>query len=331
MIRVFSKDYVYIIRQIGSSFIKSEQSLVAPPFYHKEDQYPLDVIGTLRKDKSVLFVFESRDGICDEEANLQDGLKMRVSIIENQEGTLFPGDVPHGELAIFYKEAMVYNQTYSAPEDGDFGGIFALDANFDPDNGWYDMVGEICNDIIKYLDLIVRYDYSFMEKEKRALIDVIPPEAVQYRDAIRALHPHFMYDLRPIPVRNLENEPFLVKYLDNTLLLWETPIGKKIYLEIKCLVDLTDDILEHIRATHPGIDAFQCEDGSWSVRYSFGNQVPRLDFEYELWDQVSSMANLWHQLNDSCLEPIMSAEWQEAYFINEVIMFDRKIGKLGLD
>lgn len=330
MIRVFSQDYVYIIRQIGSAFIKSEQSLVAPTFYPKEDQYSSDMIGALRKDQSVLFVLESRDGICDEEAIFQDGFRMRVSIIENPEGMLFPDDVPHGELTLFYKETMVFNQSFSAPEiaiaddfissEGDHGVYYS-----------YDMVGEICDDIIKYLDLIARYDYSFMEKEKRALIDVIPPETVEYRDAIRALQSQSVYHFRPIPVRNLENEPFLIKYLDNTLLLWETPIGKSIYLEIKCLIDLRDDIIEHIRAARPGIDVFQCEDGSWSVRYCFGKQVSRLDFEYKLWNQVSSMIDLSHQLNDCCREPIMSAEWQEAYFINEVIMFDRKIGKLGLD
>lgn len=318
-IKVFDDNYITIIRDTGAVYLP-EEIRITPTIIEPEqdaDKYRENVIWKLRKDPKVLFAFENYKGMCEEDAKLPDGFRIRVQIVEHSsEEDMFDEEGPNARFVVFFYDCEVYRKEYNERIEREHRSSWAED---ELGASYYNILDSLSWDLSNVLDRLRSYDYSFVDYEKRKMIPVKAPDNMGYSEVVSHLCSLEHVRLKPIPVRSGISTPYLIDNMHNYILLWETPVKKSIYIEAKVFspgyVNNDDDA-----------ELIQCSDGSQSVRYYIGCPYMYRDslsntFSYYL----DKLASINHYLDGNIDEPLNRPEWQEAYFIHEVFEMDNKL------
>ncbi len=308
MNNIFSPDEVTIVRKKGDNFMT--QIINTFPLLSGGVTDPAsvrrNVIARLRKDPSVIFVLEGKDGVCEETANLQDGFSVMVNLYEDASKT--------SSLEAFHNGKVVYSVATRLNEYEEF----------------VDSKGITLTDDIEELLLCIEdKDYSLFEDFDPELAEVGEEEIVDDNfclfEAAQALAENG-YENETISVEAF-NAPVMFVYENDVLLLGAVHFqDSSMYLDMKRVPmdlepDLAQDILRKFRQEVKGIQVIEWEDGSWSFRHNLGWIYNKEQFLERLAEGIAALsaASDWLLGQEGLLCDFNGEREKRYLFIHEVI------------
>lgn len=317
MSSIFSPDEVIIVRKKGDNFMA--QTINTFPLLSGGVTDPAsvrrNVIARLRKDPSVIFVLEGKDGVCEETAELQDGFSITVRLYEDAN--------KESDLTVLHNGKVVYSVAFTPDEYEEYVN----------DNG------ESITDIVeRLLYCIGDKDYSLFEG--------LDPEQVEEEEddaedddfclfkAAQALTENG-YENETISVEAF-NAPVMFVYENDVLLLGAVHFqDSSMYLDMKRVPmdlepDLAQVILRKFRQEVKGIQVIEWEDGSWSFRHELGWIYNKEQFLERLAEGIAALSAVsdW-LLGQEGLFCDFNGEREKRYlFIHEVIAEFTKLKNL---
>ena len=268
---VFSTDSVTIVRKKGGSFTKEEIStaIVLPGCSIGQDRNRSGVIARLRKDPSVVFVFEEKDGRTDEKVSLSDGFEMAISLVN--------GDEPRASIAVYHDNEKVFEDEFEGnPVEGEFESI--------ADN--------LLEEAMEILDSIERKDYSFVSEDCNHFTLSEAGEEVDLFRAMKIMEEEG-FQTETIHTIGYLSNPFLFIYENEVILLGSHCFdGKTLYLEMKRLFIGVDQnvvrkAVERAQREFPLVEVIEREDGSWSFRGVMDEDVDTENFIEKLTSDIA--------------------------------------------
>lgn len=317
MSSIFSPDEVIIVRKKGDNFMA--QTINTFPLLSGGVTDPAsvrrNVIARLRKDPSVIFVLEGKDGVCEETAELQDGFSITVRLYEDAN--------KESDLTVLHNGKVVYSVAFTPDE--------------------YE---EYVNDNSESItDIVERLLYCIGDKDY-SLFEGLDPEQVEEEEddaedddfclfkAAQALTENG-YENETISVEAF-NAPVMFVYENDVLLLGAVHFqDSSMYLDMKRVPmdlepDLAQDILRKFRQEVKGIQVIEWEDGSWSFRHELGWIYNKEQFLERLAEGIAALSAVsdW-LLGQECLFCDFNGEREKRYlFIHEVIAEFTKLKNL---
>lgn len=318
MSNIFCNDVVTIVRKKGDNYIS--QTINTLPLLSggatDPDSVRRNVIARLRKDPSVFFVLEGKDGVCEETAELQDGFSLAVRLYEDTSKT--------SGLTVFHNGKAVYSDAFTPDEYEEY-------VNDD---------GVTVTEKLEGLLYCIEYkDYGLFEANDPELAeeeeDVEAPEA-EFRlfDAQKALD-ESGYETEAITT-DYFNEPVLFVHENDVLLLGTIHFrDSKMYLDMKRVPmdlesDLAQDILRKFRQEVKGIQVIEWEDGSWSFRHNLGWICNKEQFLERLAEGIAALstASDWILGQEDLLCDFNGEHEKRYLFIHEVMAEFTKLKNL---
>ena len=316
MCNFFSSDEVTIVRKKGDDFLT--QAINTFPLLSGGVTDPAsvrrNVIARLRKDPSVIFVLEGKDGVCKETAELQDGFSITVELYEDASKA--------SGLEAFHNGKVVYSVAAQLNEYEEF----------------VDSEGSILtSDIEELLHCIEDKDYSLFEGFDPELAE--EDEDVEDNDfclfeAAKALT-ESGYETETI-ITGEFNESILFIHENDVLLLGTVHFrDSQMYVDMKCVpADLEpalgQDILNRFRKEFKGIQVIEWEDGSWSFRHELGWIYNKDQFFSNLAESITALteASDWLHRQQGLFCDFNGPREKRYLFIHEVIAEHIKLRNL---
>lgn len=319
MAKIYTADHVTIIRKKGDIYISEDINTCSmlTGSGMSDGIIRKNVIGRLRRDPSVAFVLEGKDGRCEEITQLKDGLTMVVRIDAN--------DRFYGEIVVSCDGDDVYKDAVIPVDDTE-------DAEQDAWDTFLDKVTYLLN-------RIEEGDYSFVP-EGNPHFEILEPqesgEPVGIYDAKHILE-DAGYETEFIHTVGFVNSPVLFVDENEVVLLGSEHFGGEVlFLEMKRIFygnrrDEVEEALRKVDAERNQIEIIAWEDGSWSFRMVMDDDVDEDNFLTRLRSDLSQIREFIGKVEEILGEelwPIMKEQRQ--LFIYETIHESLKLSMLKI-
>lgn len=313
----FEKDSVTVIREKGNEYMREDimTNAVLTGTRLTAEANRANVIARLRRDPSVFLVLEAKDGICDESASHPSGFCFHVNINEL---------VPSASLRVTYKDTIAYNETFSINPDSE-----------EDDNN---LLVDVAATIIDLLSCITEEDYSFVSEDCPFFKRVELGDPISLREAGRLLERNGFQTER-ISTVAWASEPYLFVHENEVVLLGSRHFdGESLYLEMKRFFlgvnrDVVENAIKKTSAEARGVSVIRWEDGSWSFREEFDEDVDEGNFMDKLYEILTELKSFINRIEDEdgvgC-EPWSITTQQRHFFIYETLDMSQKLSKLNV-
>ena len=317
MSNIFSSDEVTIVRKKGDNYLT--QTINTLPLLSGRDTNPAsvrrNVIARLRKDPSVIFVLEGKDGVCEETAELQDGFSITVRLYEDAN--------KESNLTVLHNGKVVYSVAFTPDE-------YEEVVNGDGVSVTETIEGVLFRIEYKEYGLFEENDPELVEEEE----DDAEDEDFCLFKAAQALTENG-YENETISTEAF-NSPVIFVYENDVLLLGSVHFqDSSMYLDIKRVPmdlapDLAQDILRKFRQEVKGIQVIEWEDGSWSFRHELGWIYNKEQFLERLAEGVAALsaASDWLLAQEGLFCDFNGPREKRYLFIHEVIAEHIKLRNL---
>ena len=313
---VFSLNTVTIVRKKGERYVHEDISTrpVLPYTSVSAEVNRRNVIARLRKDPSVIFIFDIKDGCCKEEATLRDGAVMTVEIGEEPS--------PSASVFVSVEGNEIYRQSF------EFDGGKIVDGE--------DLLWNLCNEVIVILKHIDRGDYGFAGNDCPLAGKEGLGHPVGLSEAVNILRDNG-YELEYVHTLGYVISPFLFVDENDVVMLGTTHFqGEEIFLEMKrmfhgCPREKVKEALRSVSADQDPIQVIEWEDGSWSFRASMDDDLYESNFLDKLRSDLAQFRAFIGKIEEILEEepwPIMDEQRQ--LFIYEVIATSLQFSRLKI-
>ena len=317
----FQSNFVAIVRKKGDEFFTESINTyrVLPEAGISDTTVRKNVIARLRKDPSVIFVLEGRDGLCEETVDLKDSLLMKLSI----DGT----DRFRGKIIIYCHGDEVYRDNV-LPEDV----LTGSDAEEKDYEAWRTFLYRVTS----LLTDIEMGDYSFIPDDCPYFETVEPGDSIDFFDAIKILKENG-YEMEPVHVVNYVLKPCLFVDENDVIMLGTTHFqGDEPFLELKRMFygntpEHVRDALRQVSSEQGAIRVIEWEDGSWSFRVLMDADLTTDNFMDRLRADLSKIRSFIEKVEEILgEEPWPIIKEQRQLFIYEVIDSSIKLSHLKI-
>jgi len=316
---VFNTDSVTVIRRRGDCYLREEINTapVLPGAARNREQVRARVIDRLRKDPSVVFVLEDRDGRADEKAILPDEFEMSVSLVD--------GESPSASLTVSHKGFVVFNDEFTQEEEGNEPVLRSV-------------TEDLADTVIDILTCIDGKDYSFAEDDGSHFTLEEPGEEVTLYGAKHILDAEG-FQTESIRTVGTYNDPFLFVHENEVVLMGSRRFdGVTLYLEMKRLFvgvppTMVRKAVEKTQMDSIPVEIIEREDGSWSFRVEMDADTDADNFMEKLLSDITLLKEAIARVEDEdgIGEEIWSImENQRQLFIYEVIDSSVKLKNLNI-
>lgn len=317
MSNIFSPNEVIIVRKKGDIFLT--QTINTFPLLSGGVTDPAsvrqNVIARLRKDPSVIFVLEGKDGVCKETAELQDGFSITIGLYEDT-------SMDSG-LTVLHNGKAVYSAFFQQSEYEEF-----VDSDGD----------SLTDDLEFLLRRIEDKDYSLFED--------LDPELAEEEEEDVENESFFLFEANKMLTENGYeteaiitgdfNKPILFVHENDVLLLGTVHFGdNQMYVDMKCIPvdlgpDLAHNILRRFRQEFKDIQVIEWEDGSWSFRHKLGWVYNKEQFLSSLAKSITALteASDWLHRQKGLFCDFNGPREKRYIFIHEVIAEHIKLKNL---
>ncbi len=319
---VFHTDSVTIVRKKGDTYAREE--ITTAPFLPdpetSREEYRRSVIRRLRRDPSVVFVLEPKDGVCTERHTLPDGNLLEVRLA----GTTFGTDsadaahVPEESAAIriVRGEEAFYGEDFNG-EDGC-------------------LLEELCHELASILECVDAGDYSFLPVDCAGLPRHEPSEFLGFDGICKVLR-EAGYQTESVHTVGHVRSPMLFVHGNEVVLLGTHHFsGEDPFVEMKRLFfgvqpEEVRAAVKEVAGKGSLIDVIEWEDGSWSFRATLDDDLD----EDNLVDRLLSDLGDIREFIEGIEEKVGEEPWsimaaQRQLFIYETVSESIKLARLKI-
>ena len=314
---IFSNDHVTVIRKREDQYFR-ETINTAPILLGASQNWAAirsGVIARLRKDPSVIFVLEEKDGRVDERTCLQDGFEMVISLID-AESPLATLTVLHdGETA--YEEEIVQD-----PNEKECCTV----------------LGDLIESAIDLLSFIEEKDFSFVPDSCTHFKRVEPGEDIDIWSAKRILDKEG-FQTECVHIVESLAYPVLFVHENEVVLIGSRRFGgETLFVEMKrifvgVLHDVVRKVVEKVRDESRPVEIIERDDLSWSFRLEMDDDTDVDNFMEKLLACIATIkaAIALVEKEDGIGEEVWSImENQRQLFIYESIDASVKLNNLNI-
>lgn len=314
---IFSKDHVTVIRKKGDQYFREtiNTAPILPGTSQNRATIRSGAIARLRKDPSVIFVLEDKDGRVDEQVCLQDGFEMEISLID--------GKSPSATLTVRHDGETAYEEEIVQ----------------DPNEKEYCTVqGDLIKSAIDLLSFIDEKDYSFVSDSCTHFKQVEPGEDIDIWSAKRILDKEGFQTEYVHTVESLAY-PVLFVHENEVVLLGSRRFGgETLFVEMKRLFvgvlhEVVRKVVEKVRDESRPVEIIERDDLSWSFRLEMDDDTDVDNFMEKLLACIATIrdAIALVEKEDGIGEEVWSImENQRQLFIYESIDASVKLNNLDI-
>ena len=314
---VFNPYEVTIVRKKGNEYIQENIStrkmLPGSPVTNQDARE--NVIARLRRDPTVVFVLEGKDGRCEESAE-HGGFVLTI--------TLTDGEKPVGKLLVTYGGHTAYEKAISFNKDGE-------------DYTVHPLIWSAAHSAIRILEAIDEEDFSFVNDDCPGFESTETGEELESMDQCFQLLQANHYEVERLHTIDFASQPCLFVHENELVLLGEQHFQGSPFVEMKRIFFgvKPEVVAKAVAEASAGswVDCFQYKDGSWAFRAIILEEVYESNFMKLLEEAVFQVRNVVEKVeaHEGIGEEVFDIkEESRALFTYEVIDASLELSKLSI-